>query len=558
LSTAIALGVLRLAWRRGRPIPGRENVAFLASSGICASLWMLWVFVVGSPDEDAIRLTSDPILLRAWSAILAGVAVPLVGTLFYRWWIASRTRWPVRVARSVLALGVLGLVALSLPTDRSNDRRSLPDIFLFSIDTLRADHLGCYGYPLPTSPRIDRLCEESIVFENAMAPAPATIPSYTSIMTGLMQDRHGVYSNYHKADPTLVTIAERLGEAGYVTGAIIDGAFPGTFANVGQGFDEIVQRGVTARSAVSSVAEGLRTLVNALLGTLAERYRWEISPTTYAARRWLSEIPEGRPAFAHFYWPFPHDPYLPPPRFLREVPPPDVDPELVDMVHRYDAEILFADVQIGRVLDALRDQRRDTRAWILFTADHGEELGRWVEDESGGRARYTGHSRYLFDSSLRVPLVIRPPAEEAVDPRRESSVVSTAAIAATLLEAAGVGRSPEMLEALPLEPSRTSEDRAFSVARSPIKPVDLVSIRRGRWRLVEQREPTPVVELYDYGSGSESANVAANHADLVDELLDELHAWDPPAAGADGGAEGDGLGLSDRERERLEALGYLF
>jgi arylsulfatase A-like enzyme len=558
VSIAAIFAIPRFWFKRWSDGSSRQHVVFLAVSGFCAPLWMLGVFLIGSPDAASIRLTGDPILLRARAIAMATVFVPLIGFLLYRRLSGILGNGPIRLAQGVPIVAILSLVTLALVPGRSDVEGRFPDIFIISVDTLRADHLGCYGYPLPTSPEIDEFCGESIVFENAMAPAPATIPSYTSIMTGMLQDGHGVYSNYQKAGAELVTLAELLSDVGYVTGAIIDGSFPGTFANVGQGFGEVVQRGITARSAVFSLSEGLRSMASAPVGALAERFRWEMSPTTHAVERWLSEVPGDRPVFAHFYWPFPHDPYTPPTRFLEELPRPDADPEIIDMIHHYDAEIRFADVQIGRVLDSLRRQRRYQEAWVIFTADHGEELGRWVQDDSGERSRYTGHNRYLFDSSLRVPLVLRPPVSAGVAPRREKSIVSTASIASTILAASGVGAGYEMVLPLPVEPTETMEDRAFSVARSPIKPVDLVSVRKGKWRLIEQRKPEKTLELYSYESGVESPNVAADHPELVLELLGEIHSWDPPDPGSGSVLEDGAPGISDRERERLEALGYVF
>ena len=116
------------------------------------------------------------------------------------------------------------------------------------------------------------------------------------------------------------------------------------------------------------------------------------------------------------------------------------------------------------------EKERIGDAWILFTADHGEELGRRVRDPSGEETTYYGHSRYLFDSSVRVPLLVRPPEDSGLSPRRISTVVSITSIAATVLRAAGLTVETALLPELPLEEG--TGGRAFSVARSPVKPLD--------------------------------------------------------------------------------------
>jgi arylsulfatase A-like enzyme len=450
---------------------------------------------------------------------------------------------------------ILVLAALMVPSQEQPTGTGKPDILFFSVDTLRADHLGCYGYPLPTSPALDRLCEESIVFEQAMAPAPSTIPSYTSIMTGMWQRDHGVYSNYHKADDLLIMLAERLGTQGYVTASITEGSFPGTFANLAQGFDYVIQRGVTARTPMYSPSEAIRTLVHVIQTALAERLRWDLSATSNAAERWLYELRGRGPVFVHFYWPYPHQPYRPPPRYLERLPRLQVEADVSDAVHNYDGEILYTDRQIERILDVLRETGRYKDAWIFFTADHGEELGRVVADSTGNAERYFGHSRYLYDSSVRVPLFIRPPASVALPPRRVHEVVSTASIAATIYEVAEVERTKKMLAPLPLGAGQLGEAYAFSVTRSPVKPVDLVSIRTPEWRLVETRRPEPRIELYRTEDEGELENLVESEPEVARSLLERLQAWEPPGPTLVGDPEV--LNLTDRERERLEALGYL-
>jgi arylsulfatase len=420
------------------------------------------------------------------------------------------------------------------------------------VDTLRADHLGCYRYSRDTSVQLDRLCEESIVFEKAMAPAPYTIASYTSILTGLYQRDHRVYSNYQKADESLETLPERLQAHGYRTAAILEGSFPGTFANLDQGFDLVIQRGVVARSSLPSLSETGRSLFHATRSIAAGQLRWNISVTTDAAERWLREQTLEQPLFVHFYWPFPHQPYHPPAEHLKTLPLPTPGDLDSDRIRAYDGEILFTDAQMGRLFDVLRELGLWNESWIVFTADHGEELGRAVPNGEGGTMHYWGHSRYLFDSSLHVPLIIRPPRSHAFAPRRTGTVVTTASIATTLLDAAGVPRPENLVGPLPLQSDDPYDEIVVSVSRSSLKPVDVVSVRTSEWRLIETRKPERSIQLYRYRDGDESPDLAASETDRVAELLEQLRAVEP-----EGSVLREEISITDRERERLEALGYV-
>jgi len=317
-----------------------------------------------------------------------------------------------------------------------------------------------------------------------------------------------------------------------------------------------VQRGITAATPLASPAEGVRTLYYALLSAISNRLKWSNSLTTISAAHRLSEFPTEQALFVHFYWPFPHAPYDPPRRFLREIPQPKISSQKADLIRRYDAEILFADAQVGRLFEELEKLGRYRNAWIIFVADHGEELGRLVPDSEGETMQYFGHSRYLFDASVRVPLIVRAPDSSDVVARREPNVVSTVSIAATLLGAANVEFEESLARSLPLKPASESPGYVVSVARSSILPIDVVSIRTRDWHLIETRRPSPMLELYRDGNEAMSDNVVADHPEITESLLDDLRDWEP--LGDIGLATPESLGLSTRERESLEALGYLF
>ena len=314
---ALALAVILALLPGLRRRVAADRAFLLSCCGLASCAWLTWVFVAGGPDLATVRLTTDPILMRSTDMLIATlVLIPMALLVFHgiRLHASPGRRRATEIAPLFIAL--LGCAALMAPSFSDGSRSSGSDIFLFSVDTLRADHLGCYGYGLPTSPTLDRFCEEAVVFERAIAPAPSTMPSYASIMTGLWPKNHGVYSNYLKVAPSFRTLAERLRDRGYLTAALLDGSFPGTFSNLGQGFEFVVQRGITAATPISSPAEGVRTLYYALLSAISKQLKWGISVTTISAEHRLSEFPTERALFVHFYWPFPHAPYDPPRRFL--------------------------------------------------------------------------------------------------------------------------------------------------------------------------------------------------------------------------------------------------
>lgn len=539
--------VVGWAWTRVSPSRRVSAVAVYAAAGVAFCFWLGIVSWVLVPEDESIRLSTDPLMQRWKSALLATALYPILAFGLAR---LLESTWAKRVPPVVAVLGVAALAATG-PSENAQGTR--PDVFLFSVDTLRADHLGCYGYPLPTSPALDELCAESVVFERAMAPAPSTIPSYVSMMTGLWQHEHGVFSNYEKAGEGLVTVAERLRDAGYTTAAILEGSFPGTFSNLDQGFDFVIQRGITAQSITWSPAEALRSVYWAVRSFTGERLHWDVSVTTEAAERWLNEMRHQHPLFVHFYWPYPHDPYTPPQRYQDTLPKPAADPEVADAVGRYDAEVLYTDRQLAQLLGALRELGRYEDAWIVFTADHGEELGRVVASENGTQARFFGHNLYLYDSSIHVPLIARPPLDASIEPRREERVISITALAPTLTEMAGLSPLPKQMPPLPLHANDAYSADAFSITRSSLKPVHLVSIRTRNWRLVETRKPKYDLELYREDDVDESDNLAGREPEVVESLLERLRASAPRT----GEGEVRTPELSDRERERLEALGYL-
>ena len=280
-----------------------------------------------------------------------------------------------------------------------------PNVLLITIDTLRRDHLGTYGYPRPTSPHLDAFAKGSVVFEDAQSQAPWTLPSLASLMTGLETSAHGCRTFHDALAPSYDTLAERLFAAGYDTAAVASHVFLGRDYGLDQGFvhfdDELVLEMTRSDEVISSPKVTQKGL--------------DFFTAKAAARD--AHADEKRPWLLWLHYFDPHADYLPHPgvsqHFGTQRP--------LDL---YDGEIAFTDQAIGRLLDGLTAAgfREDTV--VVFTADHGEEFG------DHGRA---GHGHSLYHEQLDVPLIVRVPGVEA---RRVGGMVRSIDVANTLLELA--------------------------------------------------------------------------------------------------------------------------
>lgn len=312
------------------------------------------------------------------------------------------------------------------------------DVLLITIDTLRADHLGLYGYPLPTSPRLDALAKQGTVFDNAYTYWPKTRASMVMMFTGLRPSLNG----YSKTHPVLLgfnaTIASSLKQGGYRTAAFVDNANVAAQHGYDKGFDSYVE-----------------TWQDERLPTEMDRAR-AISEGGIAFLKTARTDPA--PFFLWLHYVNPHAPYEPPAPYDTAFLPSaaqrgrrlsvvkgykgGVHERLVhpgsehlgEYVARYDGEIAAADRELGRVIEALDASGRRGRTLILVTSDHGESLG---EHEY-----YFDHGQDLFEPSLRIPLVVIAPG--APQGRRNDAFASTLDVMPTILDAVKVSYPPDL------------------------------------------------------------------------------------------------------------------
>lgn len=360
----------------------------------------------------------------------------------------------------------LSLCCLVLPASgQSAPQNSQPDVFLVTIDTLRADHVHCYGDQQIETPALDSLAKDGVRFAQAFTPSPITNTSHTSILTGLLPSSHGVTDFGVPLAPSHPTLAELLKPQGYSTAAFIGAVIldskvlaPG----LDRGFDfyDNFPEHVNTKSRWGRV----------------ERRGMEV---VQHAEHWFSAHPAGpRFVWVHLY--DPHDPYEPPPPYSERYKD-----------RLYDGEIAYADSALGNLVAFLKTQGRYDRALLIVVGDHGEGLGEHGENT---------HGIFLYDSTTHVPLIVKLPGFQAAG-KEVSEQVRTTDILPTVLDLLGV-QAPERLDGESLKSyvaSASGLDRvAFGETDYPMLFgwAPLRSVRDGGFKLIEAPRP----ELYDLRS----------------------------------------------------------
>ena len=445
---------------------------------------------------------------------------------------SSRTR-SRRLALAAVALGlcaVAGAIVLLRPTAPRTDadararlasRRPSPravNVVLVTLDTLRADRLGCYGFTGVETPNIDAVARDGVVFEQATSAAPMTLPAHASILTGLVPPHHGVRDNGgFFLEPDKTTIAERFRAAGYATGAFVGAWVLDRRWGLSQGFDAYSDRFDLSKYKV----------VN--LGTVQKKGD-EVMDLALA---WLETVKERRfLAWIHLY--DPHTPYEPPEPFKSRYPR-----------QPYLGEIAYTDQVVGRLVGWLKAAGKWDSTVLVLMADHGESLG-----EHGERT----HTFFVYDATVHVPLVVRTPWG---DRGRSSAQVASVDVMPTLLDLAGLPPEPNVdgrsLARLVLAPGEEGGGRAYSETYFPRFHYGwqhLRAMRDGTWKYIEA--PTP--ELYDLRRDpGETKNVFKAYSRRAEDLRVAMEAL----AGSGRQAAPDKATLDPETLQRLAALGYV-
>jgi arylsulfatase A-like enzyme/Flp pilus assembly protein TadD len=410
-----------------------------------------------------------------------------------------------------------------------------PNVLLITIDTFRADRLGT-----GIAPAIDRLAATGIRFTAARSAVPLTLPSHTTIHTGLLPPAHGVRENgVDTLAATHQTLAALLKSAGYETAAFVGAFVLDHRFGLAQGFDNYDDH-IPRDPGASDRLEAERpasAVVDRVLEWLEQRSPDPkgpgLPPPTLQSQApsLKSQAPSPQPPAPFFLWIHlydPHAPYTPPKEFLVPGRTP------------YDGEIAYADSQLARVLEALRVRALSDRTIIVVAGDHGEGLG-----DHGERT----HGMLLYDSTLRVPLIIAAPGQSAAT---RDEAVSLADLAPTILRAVGIGPPAAMTGRSLLDPVRPKADvDLYSETEYPRvagwSPVQ--ALTDGRWKTIRAGTST---EVYDVGTDPrEEHDVSASQGTIAAAMTPRMEAIHASAAAASART------ISPDAQERLRSLGYV-
>ncbi len=449
-----------------------------------------------------------------------------------------------------------------------------PRIVLVSIDTLRADHVGCYGYGRPTTPHLDALAAEATLFLNAYAPSPWTLPSHVSLFTGLEAHNHQVYSADERMSPSLETLADVLRQHGYVCGAITGGGFLSPRYGFAKGFDTY------------SESEGQFS------------FQDSAARVGQAAAEWLDRNADKRFfLFLHTYQP--HAPYDAPDPYgtmfqgerplwsrldlythlggakvgiYKSLP----EEEKRAIAALYDGEVRYVDdALIGPLTAKLKSLGLYDQTLLIITSDHGEEF----YDHGGW-----GHGQSLYEELVRVPLIVKFP-DRRLRGHRETRAARLIDIMPTVLEETGISLSGLTIDGRSLRPLLMGrEDRPRVVvaescwllkngcpppnAASSSRLANQAALIAGPEKLVltrpvrpEDREPYlhppppfAPVELYDLEADPrENTNLVEARAALAQRLFQQLNSIVEKAVQS----AAERIILDRRLVEQLRALGYI-
>jgi arylsulfatase A-like enzyme len=437
-----------------------------------------------------------------------------------------------------------------------------PDVLLISIDTLRADHLGCYGSERDTSPTIDRLAREGVRFGTVVSTTSWTLPAHAALFTGLYDPAHGTTDVHLRLAQDYVTIAERLDAAGWQTIGFFGGPLLHPVFGLDQGFD----RWISCMGAPTSIMDE-RYEPEVLFEANARSHRDITGPRTVSAIREQLTAVGDDPLFVFVHLWDPHYDYIPPAPHDRRFDPdyggtldasnfihnpevnPDMDPrDLEHVIALYDGEIRFTDDIVGQIIDTVDRARAGRPRLTIVTADHGEEFF-----EHGGK----GHQATLYDESVLVPLILHwpgrlPEGRLVIDP------VSLVDVVPTLASLVELPAGPEVqgIDLTPLIDGARTPDRALHGLLA-IGGRRLDSLRTSSSKLLRSNGIDAHFDLVeDPGELDLRRGPPTDRPDLSRKLDRLLEASDAIRARHGGGAAAS-RPMDPELMDQLRALGYI-
>ncbi len=448
-------------------------------------------------------------------------------------------------SKRLLLIGAGAGLALVLAAFFGLGRRSASArrVLLISIDTLRADHLGCYGYPRATSPLLDAIAAEGVLFEDVFSPSPWTLPAHGSLLTGLYPSRHGLKSHDDYLPSRIATLASVLSRQGYRTAAVVNSHNLSPRYGLDRGFQEF-------RYLEESVdrVEPTTEIVDQAIGWIRA---WGERPFFLFVHSYdVHSDYRSRAAFeAQFAGPYQGvvDGSTAQLISAREGKLTLETKDAAHLVDLYDAGIRQMDEELGRLISFLREERRLEDTLLVITSDHGEEFL-----ERGGVL----HGRTQFQEVVRVPLILRGPGL----PRgqRIESTVSLLDVMPTVLALAGIGQLAPV-DGVDLGPlwrkgGVIASRYLFGEAdHNNLEPDVTRAARRENFKLHFNRL-TRKHQLYDLAlDPGEHADVASRHPGVAEQMLGEILRFMEIRAEK----ERPRQKLTPEQIERLKSLGYI-
>jgi arylsulfatase A-like enzyme/Flp pilus assembly protein TadD len=437
------------------------------------------------------------------------------------------------VRRGILALLVVLIVAVGFVIFTAREEKG-GNLLLITLDTVRADRISCYGSERVSTPSIDHIARDGVLFENAIAPAPLTLPSHTTIMTGLYPNAHGIRDNStNRISEKAVTLAEILSGKGYETGAVVGAFILDSDYGLSQGF-QYYNDELPGPSQNFDDIRGPAQHPRMNLHVVAER---PASDVTGQAISWLKTHMKDR-FFLWIHYYDPHHPYEPPPPYSS-----------IYADRPYEGEIAFVDQNVGMILSELMNSNVLDETLILLVGDHGEALGEHKE---------LTHSIFTYESSVRVPLIMRYPVR-LPSGARIAAPVSLADVVPTVLDLLDVESDNEFngVSLLDMIEGERAVDRyIYCESMSPFLTYGwsrIQCLRGSQWKYIRSAEP----ELYDLASDpGENNNLIRTErevAEMLEARLDSILAATTPEASS----LTEKAVLAAEDRERLRALGYV-
>jgi arylsulfatase A-like enzyme len=562
--------------------PAAVAVFFLVELSFTASFWFL-----KSPLAPQLGLTSGKIFAAATIVVSLLIGTALIWIAIK--WMPSRlwSRWISGRLATMGAVVVLIIVAangffiirhyifmrqmqpqVGKPPDATT---AFEDVMILLVDTMRRDHLSCYGYGRPTSQNIDSLVRDSYIFDAAYTPSNKTVPTIASLFTGLYPSSHQVTGPFQRLPKHLQTMAEQYRSHGYATAAFVANRLISVQNGYDRGFETFFPAGVPwwcyhGRTGLEALMRHIYIPQNVEAGYRLNQELFE----------WLEENSD-RPRFVYIHYMEPHSNYAPPvedyaavagdiPRGCENPPmfhqysnstscidwqcldkPPVVPAEdLVQMIAAYDGEIHAADRFMGAVFEELRRRNLFDNSHLVFLTDHGEEFG----DHAGW---FHGHS--IYDEMTRSALVYRPPGG-VHEERSIEHPLNLMDFFASLYELSGVAATashqgmvlPELFDQLDMEPYRPVVSSL---------PPQLYSFRYGPWKLIRRGETSnPADLLFDLAVDPlEQFDLAQTLPDTLELLVDYLEAI---VAAREAVYSGEDRIHKDPEMlKKLRSLGYI-